>query len=432
MPHMTNKNKHHGMKNIFSLLIIIGFSLNTIAQTKVVERSGKEPNWINNIAKNYIITSGSGKTVELAKEDAISMVKEQIVKSVADRVIAKSELVKSETSINNNQSNIIENFKSNISSESGKIDFLNGININKVVDFYWEKVKNKKSKTYNYNYYIKYPFNNGKLNELIATYKKKDTELTQELEKCLKELDNINSTEQIASTINELKQLRERFIDRRQDKADLAIEKLYNLYKSADFKILSNKSGNISFYLSINNKDISTTVKPTIKSNCAKIIGLKKEGESWVLNYNSEDCYENEENYVMLYLKLPNRRIKKKIYIDITQDMAKISLIGDITLKRDTITKNNTCSLSIKSEYTSPLTIESIKLEFTANKTISFDKLDKTFEGGGIYNLNLALPENTTIDNSTGFISGYITYKSVNSDKKHTYRIYKHRYNLCL
>lgn len=419
------------MKTIYSLLIILTFGLSTIAQDKVVERSGKRPKWINNIENNHIITGGSGKTVALAQEEAINMVKEQIVRSIADKIIAKSEIIKTERTIDNNQSTLVENFKSKIISESGKIDFLNGININKAIDFYWEKLKDKKTKTYSFNYYIKYPFTQTELNSLIDNYKKKDKELTLELERCLEKTDNITSTEQIATTIIELKQLREKFIDKRQDKADLAIEKLNNMYRSADIQVLENRAGSISFSLSINNKSISSIIKPRIRSNCIKIVDLKKAGEKWILKYTSEDCYEDEENFVLLYMRLPNKSIKKKIYIDITQGKAEISLVSNIVIQKDTIAKENQCNLTLRSKYSSPLIIESINLEFKSGKPIILDKLDKILKGEGIHNISFTLPLDTSIEGDSDFVNGYISYKALDSDKKQTYKIYKHRYNLC-
>lgn len=341
-------------------------------------------------------------------------------------------MVKSETSINNDNSDIIEHFKSKITSESGKIDFLNGININKTEDFYWEKVKHKETKTYSFNYYLKYPFANSKLQELIATYKQKDYELTQELDKYLDIANNIESTEQIAATISALKKLRENFIDRRQDKADLAIEKLYSYYKNAEIKVLSNASEKLCFSLYLDGKELETAIKPMVKSNCARIVNLNKAGNAWELQYDSQDCYPDEENYFTISLYLPKNRIKKNVFIDVTQNIAKISLVGEITIKKDSMGTGNKCSLSIKSEYTSPLSIESIKLEFGKNNILNVSDLHKRFEGGGIYTLDVTIPKSISLDNKTGIINGYISYKSVNSAKILNYRIYKYRYNLSL
>lgn len=420
------------MKSLISLIILLFFSISVISQSRIVKKSGTKPQWVNNIRPNYIITCGSGNTIELAKKDAMAMVKEQIVRSIADKVIAKSEMVKSESSINNTESDIIEHFKSSIKSESGKIDFLTGININKVEDYYWEEIKNRKTKVISYNYHLKYPFPEFQLHELIVKYKKKDKELTDELEKYLSLVANIESTEDISTAISALRMLRGNFIDKRQDKADLAIEKLKSFYKNTDIKILQKSSNKICFTLHLDGKELGTGKKPIIKTNCARILELNKKGNIWELEFDSQDCYPEEENFVNISINLPGNRIKKKIYFDITESLAKISVVGNILVKRDTISKENRCILSIRSEYGSPLYIESIRLDFNEDQIFTKNNLHKRFEGKGLHNLDVDLPNDVNISNKSGEVTGYIIYKSENSEKNLSFKLYRYNYIISL
>lgn len=127
-----------------------------------MDRSGKTPKWVNGIEKGYIITLGSSSDIEDAKAKAILSVKEIIVSSIADNVKVKTESNTQEMNYNNSINSFLETFKSSTTSQTGDVNYLQGISITKVEEFYWEKLYDKKSKITRFNFHIKYPFLNLK------------------------------------------------------------------------------------------------------------------------------------------------------------------------------------------------------------------------------------------------------------------------------
>lgn len=109
-------------------------------------------------------------------------------------------------------------------------------------------------------------------------------------------------------------------------------------------------------------------------------------------------------NSITLFLYLPKNKIKNNIFIDIPQNMAKISsiLVGEIAIKKDSLSVNNKCSLSLKPEDSSPLSIESISLDFVTNNILHIKDMHKQFKGGGIYKLEVSIPENISLNSKTG------------------------------
>jgi len=134
------------MKKFLLLVVVVITSLSfTFSQDKVIEKSGKQPKWLNGIEKDYVIVVGSGATVQDAQQNALMSIKERIVSSVAENVVAKSELRKEESNVNN-VSTFLEKFATQTNSQSGKVPFLQGISLSKVEEFYWEKLQRKDKK----------------------------------------------------------------------------------------------------------------------------------------------------------------------------------------------------------------------------------------------------------------------------------------------
>jgi hypothetical protein len=272
------------MKKLTSLLVLVFcICLSLSAQYKTLKKSGSKPEWVNGLELNYIIVSGSGQTIDLAKNEAINRVKESIIKSIADNVRSETKTSKSE--INNEE--IYENFTSTVSSASGKVDFISGLSINKIEDFYWEKLKNRKTKERSYTYHIKYPFSSDELQVLIDEYKFKDNELSDELNKLTMELNTVASIEQISSNIGALKNLKKSFIDKREDICEISIQKYINLIKEADIEEITNETGIYIFAILINGNRINTSIEARISSNCANIISNSKDLYIWTFMYDA-------------------------------------------------------------------------------------------------------------------------------------------------
>lgn len=81
-------------KYLLLVVVLIATAGIGLSQDKVIQKSGKQPKWVNNLEKDYIITVGRGATSQEAQQNALTMVKERIVSSVAENVKAKTEIRK--------------------------------------------------------------------------------------------------------------------------------------------------------------------------------------------------------------------------------------------------------------------------------------------------------------------------------------------------
>jgi hypothetical protein len=81
----------------------------------------------------------------------------------------------------NNVINTIERFKNTSTLETADIPSLKGLSLNKVSEFYWEKLKDKQSGEISVAYHVMYPFSKLQLQQLLDEFNKKEQEMTNQL-----------------------------------------------------------------------------------------------------------------------------------------------------------------------------------------------------------------------------------------------------------
>lgn len=381
------------------------------------------PDWVNSLEHNFIIASGSGSTIDIAKEDALSKIKESIIKSIADNIKSESTFSKSEM----NSDKIFESFISTISSISGKIDFISGISLINADDFYWEKIKDKKNKTYHFNYHVKYPFSSSEMDLLIDEYKFKDNQLTEELNRYVDALETVSTIEEIKGNIEALKLLKNSFIDKREDICEVTIQKYINLIKKADVVDIVNETGLFKFAILINNKRIRSAINPKVSSNCANITSNTKDMDVWTIKYDVKDCFEDETNFITITFDFPYARLKRKVFFNASESKLNIKVNESIGFVKS-VDGEYKAVIKIESDYPTNFVVESIVLEFMGMNPINIADINMAFGKNKVYKLVVPIgftdTQLSTIKESDT-LNGYITYKSKFTGEGKTYRIYK-------
>ena len=155
------------MKKLILIFIVFFLPLGLYAQYKVKEKSHKAPPaWINGTARNYLIISATAPTIEEAKEKILILLRNQVIKAIATNIM-------SQTSLESIQDNKDENYtysermQSSITSKAARIPYIKNISLSKAEDYYWEKLYNKKEKTYFYEYHIKYKLSSLELEMMV-------------------------------------------------------------------------------------------------------------------------------------------------------------------------------------------------------------------------------------------------------------------------
>jgi len=426
------------MKKFTCVALLVLSGLVAFAQPKVVDKSGRKPDWVNGLEKEFIIVVGSGASIDVAQNSALMLIKQNIVLSVADNVKAKSELKKEESSYNNSVSTFLEKYTSQVSSESGKVSYLQGISLSNASEYYWEKQYDKSNKQTIFYYHIKYPFSEFEMKKLVSDFKMRDRELTENLNRIEAEAETVTSVEQIEKNLDELKALQDAFIDARKDKVNMVIARYNSLFQSIELIDVGSSLGNLNYTLRLGDRTISTVKKPAVKSECARIIGTKNNVSDWAVSYDYENCYEDPENNIQVSYRFGNSNVSKKFFFDVAATKTKISVNEAVRFTKNEEDADNvlssSCSITLVFQYDSPVTIEKATIEIKGAAPIVIEGINQSFSGKGNHELKLSIPNSlpkaisTSIGKANPVLSGTIQY-TIKSGESLTYKLYSQKYS---
>jgi len=423
--------------SIVALFLICLSSSVVLAQFKVVEESGKKPDWTMSMERGSIIGIGNGLTVEDAKANALVNVKAQIVTSVADYISASS-VSKSEEITADKFTQLYQSYSDVITTQSGKRDYLQGISAAKVDDFYWEKSADKKTKEVKYQYFVKYPFTTFDLEELVADFRAKDEQLTTEMNKALDLLNDFTSVEEIIQSQSQLGKLLGIFIDERKAKCETGIEKSKALLASVYIANAGSELGMVRYSLKIGERAVRYAKKPVINSNCARI-GDRKLGEVVCeVSYLFDECYTEPGNNIKVSYQISNNKAEKEFYFDVAENKAELVISGNIRIDGGNVNgdqvSNSVCIIPLLSKFDSPVVVTKVNLEWKESGVVVEVPMNEVYNGKGQHELRFEIPKDlpiskiSTATNPLVKLNGSVMYNSVNTGKSATIRIYKYDY----
>lgn len=414
------------MKNtLVAFIIMVGVSLTSTINAqkiKVLDSSGKKPSWCGTVATGFVITVASSDNMEDAKEKAFAKIKEQIISSVAENIQTSSEYNRSEQ-MTDNSSSYQESFKTATKTRAADLPFLKGISITKASASYWEKVGEKNSPG-TYYYHIKYPFSKDQLRKLVLEYEKADKKQTAELNALVNKIPTLESVEEMSQTVKALTAKAESFIDvdPRRNEANVAIAEIKDIMKNVSIETVSETTGEIKVSLRVGDRQVTTTRKPSVKSNCAKITSIKNSGKEWVITYTYDECYEDPDNSVKVTFRNAYGKTTNEYFFNVNAEKIAIFVNNDINF-----TGEGNCHISITSKYESAFVIEKVILNFGGEAPLIVDNINKTFEGKGNHDLDILLSDiNKEVHSAKKYpmIKGTIHYKSAKSGEKSVYKMF--------
>lgn len=421
------------------ILSFIGFIQPIKAQkTKVVDESSKKkPKWVNGLEKGYIIVVASSPTLDDAQQKALAKVKEQIISSVAENIQTSSEYFRSEN-IKNGNTNFSENFQTATKTQAANISFVKGISLSKVDAFYWEKIElDKKTKKYKYYYHIKYPFSRTQLLALIREFEKADKALTVQMESYLAKTNTMTSVEEMSQTIKEMQALSDGFIDAdpRKNKTNVGIVKLKEMLKNVSIETVSTTLGEISVILKIGEKTVTTSRKPKVSSNCAKITDVRSKTPEWHIKYSYNECYDDPDNKIKVEFRNAYGKAKNEYSFNVNAEKIDIFVNNDINISggnsSDSIVTDAQCHISITSKYESAFDVTKVILNFGKESPIIIDNINQTYEGKGKHDIdftiNQELAKSLYSAKTHPMIKGTIEYKSPKTGEKSIYKMYNQK-----
>lgn len=297
-------------------LLLLSFQLS--AQWKVVDKSHKhKPSWVGGAERNYLIVSADAPTLEAAKEKLLISLKQQIVGTIATRIVAETNISRQQTTVGR-ESDYTENITSSVQAKVGRVPFVSEISLSKAKEYYWEKLYDKKKKAYLYEYHVKYLFTDFEIQELVSQFNEHENGLNVRLTAYTDELEKIESVEQIDRNINELKSLLQEFD--RDDPRCMQTEQLTNMYRKLySFLDLREEERpslhTVSLGLYLRNRRIASLQKPQLLSNCASKLSYTINEGYYHISYDDTACYEQDENYLEIRFRFGNKITSKKVYL---------------------------------------------------------------------------------------------------------------------
>lgn len=322
------------MKRIYLLVLaLLTLSFVSFGQYKVQESSQKKmPEWVNSVERDYLNVFATGSTIDEAKAAVLQKVKEQVAQSIASRIMSDSKLSTSAYQSGNDFSKI-QSMESTIRSKTAKLPFIGEISLSKVSEFYWEKRYYKSSGKYEYMYAVKYPFSEFEMKKLVAEFEAHDAKLNQQIDEFEYGLDNIATIEDIDKKLSELRAFINEFDtdDPRYNRVQEISNRYRQLYDHISIDYFQEKKGVIVVNLSLAGREITTSQRPNLKSNCASKITHSYQGSSLVIKYDDFNCYEEDENYIEVKFRTGNKQLSEKIFFKSTVRIALTGVITDLS-----------------------------------------------------------------------------------------------------
>ena len=101
--------------------------------------------------------------------------------------------------------------------------------------------------------------------------------------------------------------------DYRIERINGLIKRYNHVYECIVVEIVSNTPGKLVVRLVCDGKSITTSQMPRLSSNCANQFSTRLSGDNIVIEYNSDYCYAQDDNFIDLRFKFGTKFVKKQV-----------------------------------------------------------------------------------------------------------------------
>ena len=395
------------------------------AQTKVIEKSTKKtPQWLTAPAEGYLVVTVTANSLADAQSKALAEVTERIIQAVASNVSVSTRNELSEVNLNG-QIESKDAFTRISKMKSANLPFLKGISLSKVEDIYWQKIQNKSTRQEYYEYSVKYPFSNIEQKRLIAEFEALDTKKMTQYEALEAQLGAIESVEEIADCITQLKTLEDYFFDEvRLSQVEGLITRYQQQYDALSVTGVFLEPGKYQCQVLLDGNPVRTAISPKVTSNCAGQLSVRPSDGMFIISYDAIDCLPEEENFLDIVFRINGKRLAHKVYLQDVGSAAtstfsvvpegKLILSADSIMASERKIININIRLTLNNRGGTPFGLKAIELhvpEFSA--PIVFDDIDGVYKTKGVLQVRaLAEGEFTALEkkkSAFSFVQGSIT-----------------------
>ncbi len=394
---------------IVTLFCLLIFGALSFAQReKIIEKSAKKvPEWIGISNTDYFSVSATAETLDKAKDQCLSEIRQHIITSIAVNITTSENLSQAMFSTQEVTA-VLTQYSSQVYTCAAHLPFLSGISLSNAKDVYWERRFVKGDKRYYYVYHVYYPFSEYQRTTAIAEFKKMDSEYENKLIELEKNYREFTDLDYLREALAEIKGLMGYFFDSARVTRASALFKAYRDC-AADVVVEEGEHSEkeIKYTLSLHGRTVTTSQKPTFRSNYADNIKLSTKGEINTIKFEPIVIAGEEHTIEMKYL-LEGRTLSHRFLFDPYYWKCAVSVASavDLVIVNDSMLQ---VRINLKSESQTPFTVNGAQLSFDNVESMFFyENLNQTFEGRDTHLLTLYLKEKQNKLKDNGVISGIL------------------------
>lgn len=390
-------------------VVFISTSLN--AQQKVKESSEKrQPEWIQTPEPGDIIVKGSGNTIEKAKNMAIDAATDSIMGKAIDYMLHENIYFKS--------IDIDENTATKIFISSA---YYTEIKAGKSNGMYWELLWDKKAKKGSYNYFLKYSLKPEKLSDIA--WQIADGRITVKLDTLQEQLDEFKTVDELKKVWQELMFLNPVLTEENKNKvrSDEMMQQVENTFNQIEIAEMSNIPGKLSVTQIFNNRALESSVPPTLKSDCAKLLKTDRTYEKWTVDYSYNKCSSGSPLSLTLEFDNGFNLLSKDFEINPGDERIEVKMSNT-----DIVIRGNNITFYVSSLYRKKVILERIVFRYN-DLNLTDTPMHQVLDGAGLYNITFNLPpgfDNVKINDR---VQGELYYKSAETGQEGVYYFYNQR-----
>lgn len=418
------------MKPVIYLLLplaaLFAASVSLSAKDRLVEKSGRTPDWIMSAGKDRFSVFAQADDMNLARDKCLEDIKQYIVNSIAANVVS----VEHSTVDSRNYDGLEEiytTYSSDLRTAAAKLPFLTGISLSNAVEIYWEKYRRSSDKSHYYMYYVLYPFSRFERDRLIRKFLDYDMEKYNTFLAAKDMYGRISDVSQIDAGIRQLEPLLQYFFDGVRKKET---ETLLAAYRKAYSKISlvpgRHELGRFTYGLMLEGRDITCSVMPSLRSETAVALVVAPSDAGYELTYDYSLCYPSEDNYVLITYRFPGVDLKYRYEFDVREKEQKAMLTGvlDILAYRRDSTWKADVSVNVRSKTDGDFGIGDVN--FSLGPSMRFNYGDTApFSGRSsqILRFTVDLEGADASVPSRGMVSGTADVKTVKGTERITFTL---------
>ncbi len=303
-------------------LMFVAVSTTAFAQKeKVVESSAKhKPAWIGRSDQSSFAVTEVGETLAAASDRCMNSIRQHVINAVAVN-ISSTETMTSRQISQNALHTVMNDYSSVLMTEAAKLPYLNNLSLSNAEETYWEKIYDKKTKRYRYEYSVRYPFTEQTRRQLVEAFLAIDNAKVAQMEQLKAELDTFTDIDRITRAVNELDGLHQYFFDatRRQEAETLRRNYLAQ-YARISIEPEEETLGRCIYSLRLNGRRMTTAVTPRLKCESAIEMQVKAyDNNRYLLTYNAKYASKSDINTLEILYPFGGARVSRTLHFDPAQ-----------------------------------------------------------------------------------------------------------------